>query len=70
MTEKNKITEKTKLSEVVQRDNKAAEILLNEGLSCFGCPMAMEETLGDGCLAHGMSKKQIEGLIKKLNGGK
>jgi hypothetical protein len=29
--------------------------------------MAMEETIEDGCMAHGMSKKETEELIKQLN---
>jgi len=64
---KNKITEKTKLSEIFKINPKAGEILFKAGLSCMGCPMAMEETLGEGCKAHGMNKKEIEELIKKIN---
>lgn len=62
-----KITEKTKLSEILRQDRKAAEILFKSGLSCIGCPMAMEETLEEGCKAHGMGKKEIEELVKRLN---
>ncbi len=62
-----KITKKTKFSEVLKNDNKAAEILMKQGLSCLGCPMAMEETIEQGCQAHGMDKKEIDELIKKLN---
>lgn len=62
-----KITKKTKLSELIKENPKAAEILFGQGLSCIGCPMAMQETLEQGCLAHGMSKKDIDELIKRLN---
>lgn len=64
---KMKITKKTKLGEIARKDDKAAEILMKEGMSCFGCPMAMEETLEDGCIAHGMTKEEIDKLLKKLN---
>ena len=67
---KSEITSKTKFSEILKKDNKAAEILMQEGMSCLGCPMAMEETIEDGCMAHGFSKEQTEKLIKKLNGSK
>lgn len=62
-----KITLKTKLGKILSINENAAEILFERGLSCIGCPMAMEETLEEGCLAHGMNKKDIEILIKKLN---
>jgi len=62
-----KITRKTKLNEVIRINPKAAEILFESGMSCIGCPMAMQETLEQGCLAHGMSKKDIDKLIERLN---
>jgi len=62
-----KITKKTKMSELLQKKPEAAEILFKAGLSCVGCPMAMQETIEQGCLAHGMSKKEIDKLIEKLN---
>lgn len=64
---KKEITSKTKFSEVLKKDNRAAEILMQEGLSCLGCPMAMEETIEQGCMAHGMSREKTQRLIKKLN---
>jgi hypothetical protein len=33
----------------------------------MGCPMAMEETVEQGCKAHGMSDKEIDELLKKVN---
>ena len=62
-----KINPNTKLSEILKINPDAAEILFEEGLSCIGCPMAMQETLEEGCLAHGMSKKDIVKLIGELN---
>lgn len=64
------ITKNTKFSEILKKDNRAAEILMQEGMSCLGCPMAMEETIEEGCMAHGMSRDEIQELIKRLNGGK
>jgi len=62
-----KINSKTKLSEVIQKNPDAAETLFEAGLSCIGCPMAMQETLKEGCLAHGMNQKEIDKLIERLN---
>ena len=65
-----KIKPSTKLSAILKINPDAAEILFKEGLSCIGCPMAMQETLEEGCLAHGMNKKDVDKLIERLNGKK
>jgi hybrid cluster-associated redox disulfide protein len=44
--------------------------LFEAGLHCIGCHMSAYETIEQGCLAHGFSKKEIDDLIKKLNEGK
>ncbi len=62
-----KITKKTKLSKILEEKPQATKILIKAGMHCVGCPMAMQETLEQGCLAHGMTKKEIDSLIKKLN---
>ncbi len=62
-----KITKKTKLNEILKINPDVAEILFEAGLSCIGCPMAMQETLEEGCLAHGMNQKEIDELIERLN---
>jgi hybrid cluster-associated redox disulfide protein len=62
-----KITQNTKLSEILSLGEKAVEILFEAGLGCIGCPMAMRETLKQGAMAHGIDKKEIEKIIEKLN---
>ncbi|MFH1801430.1 MAG: DUF1858 domain-containing protein [archaeon] len=62
-----KITQKTKLNKVLQEKPEVAEILFESGMGCVGCPMAQQETLEDGCKAHGFSDEEIERLVKKLN---
>ena len=62
-----KITKSMQINEVIQTNPKAAEILFDAGLMCVGCPMAMQETIEQGCLAHGMDKKKIDEIIKELN---
>ena len=53
--------------EILEKHPEAANVLFNSGLHCIGCGMAMYETLEQGCMAHGMGKKEIEELIKKIN---
>lgn len=62
-----KITKKTKISKLLRSNPEAAELLFESGMGCVGCSMAIHETIEQGCLAHGMTKKQIEKLIKELN---
>lgn len=71
--EKNKreiITKEMTFAEIMEKHPDAANVLFNSGMHCIGCGMAMYETLEQGCLIHGMNKKQIDNLIKKLNGGR
>ena len=62
-----RITGKTKLAEILKLKPEAAEVLFESGMTCIGCPMAMQETLEQGCKAHGMKKKEIDELIGRLN---
>ena len=61
-----KYTKKTKLSELM-KDKRAVEILMSKGIYCFGCPMAMSETIEEGCLAHGIDPEKI---LEELNKSK
>jgi hydroxylamine reductase len=65
-----KITKDMSMNEILQSNPDAAEILFTSGMGCVGCPMAQMETLEEGCEAHGMTKKDIDKLVEKLNGGK
>lgn len=62
-----KITKKTNLNEVIKKHPELAEVFFNSGMGCCSCPMAHQETIEEGCLTHGMNKKQIDELLKKLN---
>ena len=62
-----KITKKTKMNEILNANPNAAEILFEDGMGCVGCPMAMQETLEQGCKAHGMSDEEIDELVRRMN---
>ena len=63
MEKDKRYTKKTKLVELM-KDEKAVEILMNKGVRCMGCPMAMMETLEQGCKAHGLD---VDKILKELN---
>ena len=63
-----KITKKTTISELLEeKGEEGAEALMNAGMGCVGCPMGQVESIEDGCKGHGINKKEIEDLVKKLN---
>lgn len=64
---KEKITKTTTIAKAIEINPKATEVLFSSGMCCVGCPMAQQETIEQGCLAHGMKPKEIDELIKKLN---
>jgi hybrid cluster-associated redox disulfide protein len=60
----NKITKKIKFSELIEKYPESIEILLDNGMHCFGCAMASFETLEQGCIAHGLNPDEI---VVKIN---
>jgi len=61
------ITKQTKIREVLEKyGNKAAEILIKQGLHCIGCPGAQQESLEQGCIMHGLSDEAIKKIVKEL----
>ena len=66
--DKKVITKTMLIGEVVGKYPRLAGVLTEKyGMHCVGCPMAGMESLEEGAMAHGMSDKQIETMIKRLN---
>ena len=61
------ITKDMGVNEILMIKPEAADLLLETGMHCLGCPMAQMETLEQGCFAHGMSEEEIKKLVEKLN---
>lgn len=58
------IEKTTKIGELLESNPEKAEILLEAGMHCLGCPAAREETLEEACSVHGID---VDELIEKLN---
>jgi len=58
------ITKDTKIGDILKMNEKAAEILTNNGMHCVYCPSAAQETLEQACMVHGMD---VNKLVKELN---
>ena len=62
-----KIKKTMTFNQIMKKYPGAQEILLSKGMHCIGCPMAMQETLGEGAIAHGLDPDKLtEELNKKL----
>ena len=62
--EKGKITKDMTFAEVVSKYPEVTRVFLRYGLSCAGCPIAMQETIEQGAVAHGLD---VNKLIEELN---
>lgn len=58
------IDKNTKIGELLQMAPEKADILLNAGMHCLGCPASQAETLEEACSVHGID---VEELVKELN---
>lgn len=68
LKENRKINKKMSFSEIMEKFPKAAEVLFESGMHCIGCPMAMQETLEQGALAHGLKPDELTEKINKKIG--
>lgn len=58
------IDKNTKIGELLQMAPEKADILLNAGMHCLGCPASQAETLEEACDVHGID---VDELVKELN---
>lgn len=58
------ITKKMLLGEILRTNPEAAEVLMQMGMHCLGCPSSQMESLADACMVHGLDADE---LLKKLN---
>ena len=59
-----KIEKTTKIGELLEQAPEKAELLLEAGMHCLGCPASQAETLEEACMLHGID---VDELIEKLN---
>lgn len=58
------IDKKMTIGELLEKAPERAEILLEAGMHCLGCPASQAETIEEACEVHGID---VEEIIKKLN---
>ncbi len=52
------------IGELLEKAPEKAEVLLNAGMHCLGCPASQAETLEEACEVHGID---VEEILKELN---
>ena len=55
------------IGELVRNYANAAEVLMQFGMGCVGCPSAQSETLSEAALVHGLNIDELMEALKKLN---
>lgn len=58
------ITKEMLLGEILRTKPEVAEVLMQMGMHCLGCPSSQMESLADACMVHGLDADE---LLKKLN---
>ena len=59
-----KINKDTKIGELLEIAPEKAEILMEAGMHCLGCPASQAETLEEACEVHGIN---VDELVEELN---
>ena len=52
------------IGELLQKNPEKAQILLDAGMHCLGCPASQGETIEEACEVHGID---VEELMAELN---
>ena len=58
------IEKTTKIGDLLESNPEKADVLLEAGMHCLGCPASQAETLEEACEVHGID---VDELLEKLN---
>ena len=64
LSKKTEIAGDMTIAEVAAHYPETMPVFFKHGMTCFGCPMALQETVAQGAEAHGMDSEE---LVKALN---
>ena len=59
-----KIEKNMTIGELLKVAPEKAEILIEAGMHCLGCPASQAETIEEACMVHGID---VNELVEKLN---
>ena len=52
------------IGELLEKAPEKADVLLEAGMHCLGCPASQGETIEEACMVHGID---VDEIIAKLN---
>lgn len=58
------VTKETVIGELLSTDINTAEVLMEMGMHCVGCPSSIGESLAEACMVHGIN---VDELVDRLN---
>ena len=58
------INKDTTIGEILEKAPEKADILIEIGMHCLGCPASQMETLEEACAVHGIDVNEV---VEKLN---
>ncbi len=59
-----KVEKTTTIGELLEKNPEKADILLQAGMHCLGCPASQAETIEEACMVHGID---VEELLQEIN---
>ena len=60
-----KFNKNTQIGELLEVAPEKAEILLQVGMHCLGCPASQMETLEEACAVHGIDVEEVLDMLNK-----
>ena len=60
-----KFNKDTKIGEILEIAPEKADILIEIGMHCLGCPASQMETLEEACAVHGIDVNEVIEKLKK-----
>lgn len=58
------ITKDMLIADIIAKDERYVNILLEAGMHCISCPASMAETLEEACMVHGID---VDSVVEELN---
>ena len=58
------ISKEMTIGEILETDAGLADVLMESGMHCVGCPAHSFETLEEACMGHGID---VESMLNNLN---
>ena len=59
-----KFNKNTKIGEILEKAPEKADLLIEAGMHCIGCPASQGETLEEACMIHGID---VNDIVDELN---